>query len=512
VKSKIVARNSVLNALDTGVSLLMGVATAGIVARSLGPAKMGQYAFAIWLANTMGSFALHGVGAVLNKYLAEYFGKGELAIAKAMVRLGFRIQLTFLLLVGCLSFVYVWWRIPEGQRLFTSLVLATTLPGLLSIPPTMANIAAEDFAANIIPAICSTLLQPLGILLALGLKWGPHTLVPRFELAGLAGGYLFCRVVDLVLRLWFFRNRFPPGLPHVVLPEELRSRMWTFLWHSSALLVLDIIVWERSEMFFLKKFSHPDQAAFYSTGFQFSGVLMSLPASFAMAASASLMVERGRNPSALNRATIATLRYMALMVFPMAAGLAALSGPVIHILYGEKYFPAIPVFALMTLLIIPKALVGPAQWILRAVEKQGFMVRWMIVAALATLTLDYLLVQLYGAMGAAWGNGVGQLVAVLGIWAFAAHTERLTLPWSELTRMAAAAAIMGVIAYSFTLFLPSVAAILIAVPVGVVVYGALLRALRSFAEEDGPRLRGLGSQLPLSLRAWYDGGIRWMLS
>jgi O-antigen/teichoic acid export membrane protein len=239
---------------------------------------------------------------------------------------------------------------------------------------------------------------------------------------------------------------------------------------------------------------------------------MALPASFAGAASASLMVERGRNPRALNRAAAATLRYMALMVFPLTAGLAALSGPVIRILFGQRYIPAIPVFALMMLLNIPKALVGPAQWVLRAVEKQGFMVRWMIVASCVTLSLDYVLVQLFGAMGAAWGNGLGQLVAVAGIGWYAVHAEQLPIPWSELCRMAGAATIMGGIAYSITLFLPPVAAVAIAVPAGILVYAALLRGLRSFAEEDGPRLRGLGAQLPAPLRVWYEGSLRWMLS
>jgi O-antigen/teichoic acid export membrane protein len=278
------------------------------------------------------------------------------------------------------------------------------------------------------------------------------------------------------------------------------------------LLVLDLVVWERSELFFLQIFSTDVQQGFYSMGFSISGFLMALPSSFAGAASASLMVERGRNPAALNRAAIATVRYMALMVFPMAIGLAALSGPVISLLYGPKYVEAIPLFALMTLMVIPKALVGPAQWVLRAVEKQEFMVRWMIVATLATITLDYYFIRRYDAIGAAWGNGLGQFIAVAGLWFFAARAEGLAIPWSELVRMAVAAAIMGVVAYSITLFLPKILAILVGVPVGVVVYAGLLRAFRSFAEEDGPRLRGLGAQLPLPLRGLYDGGMRWMLS
>jgi hypothetical protein len=85
------------------------------------------------------------------------------------------------------------------------------------------------------------------------------------------------------------------------------------------------------------------------------------------------------------------------------------------------------------------------------------------------------------------------------------NTERSAVPWSELSRMAGTATILGVAAYSFSLLLPTFPALLVGVPVGAVIYGAL----RSFAEEDGPRLRGLGAQLPspyaFGTRAACDG-------
>lgn len=502
MRSKLVAKNSLLTALDQSVGLIVAFLTAGIVARHLGPAKMGQYAFALWLASTMSVFVAHGVGSALGKFMAESVGRGDWPVAKSMVRLGIRVQLASAILLVGLSLLYVAFRVPEGQRLYTSLVLLTLLPGLMSVVPTLANIACEDFASNIIPALVSTILQPIGIFLALTCK---------LELTGLALGYLSCRTIDCVLRFWFFRNRFDPATPIVPLPPELLNRMSRFFWQSSALLVLDLVVWEKSEIYFLNQFSTKIQLAFYSTGFSLSGMLLSMPNAFAGAAGASLMVERGRNPQALNRFAATMVRYQALMILPMSLGLAAISGPVIRIMYGPEYVPAIPVFALMTLLVIPKAVVGTASAVLRAVEKQGFSVKWMMVSAVATVALDYWLIPRYGAMGAAWGNGLAQWIAAAGVWTYAIREEKIRLPWGELSRMVAAACTMGAAAYSVTLFLPSVFAIIVGVPVGAVVYFVLMRLFRVFSPEDGPRFLGLATQLPRPLQSWFSNQVRWIV-
>lgn len=500
--SRVIAKNSILSALDTGAGVVMAFATAGIVARHLGPAKMGSYAFLLWLATTTSVFASHGVGATVGKFVGEYLGKGDIAIGKAIVRLAFRVQFFSSLLLVALSLLYVWLGIPQGERLYSALVLLSLFPGMMQVIPSLANWAAEDFRSNIIPALCATALQPVGVILALCLKW---------DLVGLAAGLLICRSVDFALRMWFFRKRFPPGVPRVAIPKDLMARMWRFTWQTSVLLVLDLVVWERCEVFFLNTFSRKEQVAFYSTGFSFSALLMTLPNSFAAAAGATIFAQRGRDPKAVNQVVVTSLRYTALMVFPMAAGMAALSGPIVHLIFGPKYDPAIPVLAVMAIMVIPKALLSPASNLLRALEKQGFLVRWMIVSAAVTLILDYMLIPRYGAIGAAYGNGLAQLVGSGGIWVYSIVKERLVMPWGALLRMAMAAGAMGAGAYSITLFLPPLLAALVGVPAGVALYLILLRMLGGFEPEDQPRLLGLATHVPTLLRASYAGTVQWVV-
>src|ERR1051325_7565684 len=116
--TKVVAKNSVLNALDTALGVIMAFATAGIVAQRLGPDKMGAYAFLLWLATTTTVFASHGAGTTDWKFAGECLGKGEVALAKAIVRLAFRVQLCTSLLLLAAGAFYVWLGVPRDERLY----------------------------------------------------------------------------------------------------------------------------------------------------------------------------------------------------------------------------------------------------------------------------------------------------------------------------------------------------------------------------------------------------------
>jgi O-antigen/teichoic acid export membrane protein len=500
---KVILRNSMLSSLDMAVGLVVTIATAGIVARALGPDKIGHYGFALWISVVVMSFSRHSVAATASKYLAEYLGRGDIAMAKALTRLAFVAEFISGTAFVVFGLLYIWLRVPAGHQLYNALIVISMFPFMIMTVPTVVNVASENFAGNVVPGMVATLLQPVSIYLALGLKW---------ELVGLAAGQLLCRVVDMSLRLWMFRGRWDKSIAPAVIPADLRARMWRFCAQSTALLALDMIVWDRCEVFFLQRYSTFAQVGFYGIAFSLSGVLMSLPNSFASACGATLMVQRGRDPESMNGMVVTWLRFAALLVFPLTLGMAALSGPAIRLIYGVKFSPAIPVIALMSVLNIPRALMVPAQQLLVVLEKQGFIVRWMMVSATVTVVLDRLLIPRYASMGATWGNGIAQFVAAAGIWAYAIHGERLRLPWNSLARMAICALAMAAACYWLSRRLPTVPAALIGVPVGAALYATLLRTFRSFRPEDQPRLMRLETQVPLALRPFYARSVQWLFA
>ena len=121
------------------------------------------------------------------------------------------------------------------------------------------NWARSDFAPNTISSIAASTVHVASVLasLALGL-----------DLPGLAAALLLSRVVDCALRFALLRRRWPAFqallASQTSLPGDLRARIVRFGAQSTVLLVLDLVVWNRSEVFFLKQLCDIRAVAFFS--------------------------------------------------------------------------------------------------------------------------------------------------------------------------------------------------------------------------------------------------------
>src|SRR5262249_13020510 len=157
----------------------------------------------------------------------------------------------------------------------------------------------------------------------------------------------------------------------------------------SGLMLLQIVVWDRSDIVLLKLLQ-PDirQLAYFSVCFSITDRLMRIPQTFATALSATQMAEFGRNKNRLFRMTAQASTYVTLGALPILTGLACIARPFVQVVYGSQYLPAIPVFVVMSLLSFPKAFMTPAQTLLCCTEDVGFMLKSGMIAALMNIALD----------------------------------------------------------------------------------------------------------------------------
>ena len=264
--------------------------------------------------------------------------------------------------------------VPAEHRTYAALAVASYLPSMILSVYGSALAGAEDYRSNVLGSMVSNVLNLVGVGLTLWYGWG---------LVGLAGALLFSRVVDYAIRLAFYRRRFPTGvhkrLVRAPLPEDLRKRIFAFCCQSTVLLLISFIVWDRSELFFLKQFSTISEVAYYSLAFNIALQLTVLPQVFANAAGATMMTQYGRDPSLVGRITSTTVRYIAFLALPLMLTTAALSSPLLRVLYGEKYVSAIPALWISVLFMIPRAWLPPVQQLMMAIEKQSLLVKWSIL-------------------------------------------------------------------------------------------------------------------------------------
>ena len=245
--------------------------------------------------------------------------------------------------------------------------------------------------------------------------------------------------------------------------------MRRYAWRSSLLLLIDMIVWDRSEFFVLTRFSTLRDVAFYSLSFNVVQQALILPRMFAQGFSANLLVERGRDPESVVRLSRDGMRYVFLIAAPLTLGLAALDRAIMPLLYGPEYTEAIPVIAIVAGLAVLRGALVPVQDLLRMTEQQSFLIGFSMFMGIVNIALDLWLIPSGGAVGAAWANGIAQALAMAGLTAFACDGSACRVPLGDMGRILLACLPMVVVVRARRV-LHHWPAVLLGVPLGAAVY------------------------------------------
>jgi O-antigen/teichoic acid export membrane protein len=288
------------------------------------------------------------------------------------------------------------------------------------------------------------------------------------------------------------------SVERVPLPPEIRKRMFAFSGLSTGLMLLQVVIWDRSDIIFLKLLqSDIRQLAFFSVCFNVADRLMRVPQTFANALSATQMAEFGRDKNRLFRMTAQASTYVLLGALPILVGVACIGGPLVRVMYGPQYLAAIPVFIVVALFSIPKAVLMPAQTLLYSAEDLGFILKWGCVAAAINVALDLALIPGHGAVGAAWANGIAQTFAAASIWGRVLVCYPVRIDTRVLLRLAAATLAMAMVVLAIVAMpLGAVMKLVVAVPTGAIVFAITSRIFMVLRKDDRTRLLVLSASLP----------------
>lgn len=497
-----ITRNSFWYAVDASAATVVMLIASVPVARVMGPELLGHYIFLVFMTTIAQRLANVGIPATAGKYMAEYLASGNPGLAREIFHATLRYQVIIATVVTAAGCLLVRILGQPGLELVSYLIVLSMWPGMVNNIPAQANVAAENLRANIPASIVSFISYSTLVVLTLVLGWG---------LVGLACATLCSRILEAVVR-YYGVHVWLRDVPRVPIPGELGARMFRFSQQNLLLLALGLVVWDRSELLFLRYFADVKQVAFYSLAFSITNQLLMAPRAFSTSIGYTVLAQYGRDRTRLDALIQNATRYVALVALPMFLGLAAIAYPLIGTVYGSRYMAVVPVLIIMSMFSVARAFQTYSESLLQATETQGFMVRWLLFTAVLNLTLDWLLIPRYGAIGAAFANGIAQTVGVGGVWAKGAHALRLSLPTRFLRAVAASAAMMAAVVLPIGRLLPVVPALLISVPVGVMVFGLMLRVFRCLETEDLARFRELSRRLPARMRPLSDALLRLLAS
>ena len=391
-----------------------------IVVRSLSIAAYGRLSYYLWLASVISSVGLLAFPSSLTKIVSQLYGSGDIEEAEALIpwvgQILFILNTTIALIVVGLAFT----ASPASRPLL--LILAVSLlPGAMARVLNSRVLAKEQYQISMVASIVTSIVTLGAVVVAHSLKSNTD----GYEAVLLGGGLIQLAVL-------FVSSRGSPivRFGRIWTSTSARKTYMMYFVPSTLLALFDLVVWQRSEVYFLNRFAPYSQVAFYSISYTLFSVFHLLGAALlnGLFPSASHDFGAGNLPLLVEKAR-AGLTLAGFYAFPIALGGIAVAPTVLSLFYGRQISPAGPVAQILMAGVVPGALAVAMTMTLSAGGEIWRVVRVGALFSVVNLVLDLILISRGLAIGAALANTLTQTGYAVTVVGACLITFRFRPPW-----------------------------------------------------------------------------------
>jgi len=422
-------RNILANAVSLVVRFGSGFAVSVIVARKLGPHLMGRYTFVLWYAGILVAISSLGLPDTATRYIAEYHGRGQRARAALVARKLLSLQVATAIVVTLAGALFLAFFAAKESPVVVLATVALVLPQIIQTFQSAVLAAVQRFDLILGVAFWNSAAQVCFVATASYLSMG----VPALILANLGAtlvaigvGWAYCgptlRIPDNEIDLAGEERRLPG--------------MWNASLAFYSLWLLDLIVWERSELVFLRHYSGMAQVAFYGIAFGVAGkftVLADTIAHLALPMAARAYGEGGMQ--AISQVNSTAIRYVQMLIVPLCWIGALVARPLVLAVYGAGYEPVVGVLRVFLVSVSFTALANVTSSTVFVLERYRVLISIGSAAAVLNILLNLLLVPRLGSVGAAIANCLVQAMTVAAATSYVARAVPGSIPWAAIARI-----------------------------------------------------------------------------
>ena len=476
-----------------GISIVVGA----VVARALGPADYGQYAYIVWLAGLLVLLANNGLTTSGIRFVSECLGRERPQQAGRVHAWLYRRQLASVALVLVLFAAWAVW-LPTTKW-------PVHLPTLLAVVGICVYTkSVYVFDVSIAKGYGNFRVEPYTTVVSSVLS-GAAALVLARSGAGVTAFILLFVVTSAGIHLfgaWMLRTQGIRPARGTVDPEvmvELRSHLfWT------TVLAISVALGTRSiETYILASRFGPEPVAFYTI----AGGLMRGSADLLTVGLAAVLLpamSRAHGAGGLERVRPIfsdSLRYLTFLGLLLAGGGALWSDPVVRLIYGPKYLPAIPVLQAMLICMGISMSDATTGALLTTTGRQQARA-WIVVGNLAvSAVLAIVLVPAYGLLGATLSYVIARTAYSVAVGIHALLATGTRLPAARLLRLLASAALAVMVALSIQRLLAGTLGWLVAGVVYGLLFIVLSIVLRAWTPHDAELALQVAGRAP-RLLSW----------
>lgn len=479
-------RNGLWNSLGVVASTTVGIAVSVVVAQTIADeATYGRLNYFLWLAGLLTTLGILGVPQALTRFTADLRGREQPEQAHALGRWVTRNLVAFNLLV---SLALLLWALFMPQQTRGYVLVVALLPALNAWGRVLASrlTGREHYRPAAIATVAAALMQLALVVLAWVQGWG----APGYFVALVSPN-----VVTVLVLLWLGRGgRGAAVATNTRIEAGLLRRFLLFTLPITLQLLLDAVVWQRSEVFFLERFASLEQIGFYSMAYTLTAMIMGLGWALINGYFPAIARDHGAGRSDLVRDKIQQAIVLALVfAVPFTFGGLATISQLLALVYGERWLPAVPAAQVLLLGLAPGVIAGVFGLTVAAIDRPWSLLPLSGLVAVLNIVLDLVLIPRYGALGAALANSAAQIGFMLAAWFV---LRRLTGMSPPLRALGTVPLLGAVATYGLPLLLlpllPGAAGLLLAIVVAAVAYLLGIALLSPWL----PGLELLGQHLP----------------
>lgn len=405
------ARHLVVGAAGTaGLHLsatVLAVVTSIVLARILGPAGYGAYAFAFAVVNLLGVPAVVGFDQLTIREVSAFVTSGEHGAAAGLLRRADQLALAASLLLAGLTGALVLLFGGGWDPLLREALLA----GLPAVP-LLALVRVRQGALQGLRRVVrgqlpETVVLPVLFLALVGIQF----VLPGRSLDATTAVVLHVAAALGALAVaWLMLRR---HLPEEVAAAEPRYR--TRAWLASAVplfLVAGLyVINSRADTVMLAGFKGPEPVGVYNVASRGAGFVafFQMAAQRALAPTISRLHERSERER-LQRVITAAVRVVAALSLPVALLFVLAGGPILAWIYGAEFTAGAPALAILAVAYLLAVATGPVSYLLMMTGHERDAARAVGVGAALNVALNALLIPPWGVAGAAVGTGVSMVV------------------------------------------------------------------------------------------------------
>ena len=462
-----------------------------VAARFLTPGDMGRQSYIAFVELSLLTVFTGGLPTATARKIAELLGEGNTGAVRILVRWAWKVEaVAAAVAAGAFAVLSL---TSDSHRSAWALAGLACVAGILHAVPSAALFGLQRWRDAALVGLGTGTLGLAGSVTVLAAGAG----IPGLFAVEAAVGVIGMAAAAAIARRSVAQL---PSRAALHVPEVRRSVV-RYAAVATVSLLINLVVWKRSEFLFLDRYASDVEIALYSVAFGAVAALVYLPQAIVSVMVPAIATLFGAGADERIRSGFGrAVRLLSLMSLPLTAGALAIGPHALRLVYGEDYRGTGPVLVILLASFPLVPLINTSLGLLWGTGKLRFPTTVLIFAAGVNVILDIVLIPGHGAVGAAWANVGAQLFAGVPVIVYACRlVGRVDIDVRALLAGVVAAAATGAVAVSVIAVVDGLVGLATAVLAGVVAFVGAAFALRVVPAKDAEWLAAASGSSPMAV-------------